>query len=108
MTTIKGEPGDLVTFDPHVEVNVSPWGEYGPEQDPRPGENVFTVSLGTGTPVVIDKAYGPLVMAGLRITADYATCEWVIEREWIADGSWHEIARIAGQVDEEFRDDDES
>ena len=55
-------------------------------------------------PIVIEKMYGPLVFAGLRITADSESCEWVIDRATGPDGEYREWARVPGQLDENFLD----
>lgn len=60
------------------------------------------VRVGVGNPVIVNKEYGPLVFAQVRITAEYETCEWVVERQWVSNGEWIEVARFPGQIDEEF------
>lgn len=58
------------------------------------------VEIGTHR-VVIDKLFGPTVFAKLRITPDLNR-GWVIEREAIDTGEWHEEAVIDAQRDAEF------
>jgi hypothetical protein len=65
------------------------------------------VNVSCGKTVVIDKLYGPLVFADIRVRAEHQNCEWVIERQRIDTSEWIEVARIPGQIDGEFRDDDE-
>lgn len=63
------------------------------------------VECGADQPITIDKMYGPLVFAEVRITAVSETCEWVVERQNIADPTeWVEVARFPGQLSEEFSD----
>lgn len=62
------------------------------------------VRVGADEDVVINKEYGPLVFAQVRVTAEYDTCEWVIERQHIKSGDWIQVARFPGQFDEEFTD----
>ena len=67
-----------------------------------------------GESVVIDKLFGPMVFANLRITPDTKSCSWIIERQtplpcpdpedkntiqWI---TWVEWCRIPAQFDWEF------
>lgn len=58
-------------------------------------------------PVVLEKSFGPLIFADIRIVADADTCEWVIQRETIKTGEWVEVARIHGQKEDDFTDDSE-
>lgn len=52
--------------------------------------------------VIIDKLYGPLVFAPIRVRLDVGSCEWIIER---SDGpTWREVARVPGQLDSDFTD----
>jgi hypothetical protein len=62
------------------------------------------VNIGSSQTVEIDKMYGPLIFASVRVRADASTCEWVVERETINTGDWYEVVRIPGQVDAEFAD----
>lgn len=74
---------------------------YQPGEDDPENEEP-ELHVGTGESVVIDKMYGPLVMAGLRITADQASCAWIIERQ-VSESGWQEWVRIPGQLDIDFR-----
>jgi hypothetical protein len=67
-----------------------------------PFEQSVTVEVGVNQPVTIDKLFGPLIFADVRVTADFKTCEWVIERQRIDSQRWVEVARIPGQLDEEY------
>lgn len=60
------------------------------------------VETAADEPITIEKLYGPLIFADLRVTAHSLTCEWVIERQRINTGSWSEGARLPGQLDDEF------
>ena len=62
----------------------------------------IVIRIGSDEPVTLAKEYGPLIFADLRITADFASCEWVIERQRIDSLRWVEVARIPGQLDEEY------
>lgn len=62
----------------------------------------FELEIGSHQRVIIDKLYGPMVFAELRITPDTATCQWVIERKRIDSCEWVEVARIEGQFAHEF------
>lgn len=67
------------------------------------------VRIQTGyKPVEIDKAFGPTSFAPLRITPvnDNDFCGWVVARQWLADGSWREVIRIEGQIEEEYAEAD--
>ena len=66
------------------------------------GDKPVTVEIGVGVPVTIDKCFGPLIFAELRVTADFQSCEFVIERQRIDCGEWVEVARVPGQMDEEY------
>lgn len=55
--------------------------------------------------VQLCKEYGPLIFADIRVTADHATCQWVVERQRINTLEWVEVARIEGQLDDEFTED---
>lgn len=57
--------------------------------------------------VIIDKMFGPQIFANLKITADPKTNTWIIERQTINTGEWVEWVRIPGQVDFEFKDEQE-
>lgn len=59
-----------------------------------------------GDTVVIDKMFGPLIFADLRVTADTARGCWVIERQWVATDEWVEWTTIPAQLDAEFREAD--
>jgi len=62
------------------------------------------VEIGSGQSVIIDKLFGPHIFANLRITADTQRGCWVIEREWIASGTYIEWCTIPDQLAEEFTD----
>lgn len=72
-----------------MEIN-APWGEP------------VRVNISADQPVIVDKMFGPLVFTAIRVTADFKTCEWVVERQTINTGEWVEAIRIPGQRDEEF------
>lgn len=62
------------------------------------GLNFTKVEIGKG--IEIEKLYGPLVMANIRVFIDLSRAEWVIEREIVpkeGEGSWEVCARIDGQ-----------
>jgi hypothetical protein len=65
---------------------------------------IIRVEIGSNHIIIIDKLYGPRVMAELRITQDYNTNEWIIERQVetpTEDGdvfTWVEAARITGDI----------
>lgn len=65
----------------------------------------FVCEIGSNDTVVIDKLYGPLIMANLRITACAEECCWIIEREWIETSKYIEWCRIPAQLEEEFNKD---
>ena len=54
--------------------------------------------------VVIDKMFGPMIFANLRITPISETCTWKIERESIKTAEWIEWVHIPGQLEMEFTD----
>ncbi len=66
------------------------------------GQPSFVVELGIGQSVTVDKMFGPLIFTNVRVTPDFQSCEWVIERERIDSGEWLEVARVPGQLDEEY------
>lgn len=63
-----------------------------------------TVQVGHDGRVQIDKLYGPLVFWPIRVSMDFDSCEWVIERECGPEGEWREWTRIPGQLDADFTD----
>lgn len=77
---------------PHVEVS------------PRT-DTLVTLDIGADQPVILDKMYGPLIFANLRVTAEFKTCQWVIERKRIDSGEWVEVARVDGQLEHEYDED---
>lgn len=79
-----------VHIDAHGRVCVNAYGKP------------IVAEIGVDQPVIIDKMFGPLIFTELRVTADYRTCEFVIERCRIDSGEWLEVARIPGQLDEEY------
>lgn len=64
------------------------------------------IHINGGDVVTIDKMFGPLIYFPIRVTADNENCEWIIERLFGNDVGWREVARIPGQLDSDFRDDD--
>lgn len=54
------------------------------------------------TPVVLDKLFGPLIFANLRIRADIRSCNWIVEREQIKSGQWEFVMEIPGQKESDF------
>jgi hypothetical protein len=71
---------------------------------PRLTDVSIVVEVGVGQAVTIDKCFGPLIFTDIRVTADFKSCEWVIERKRIDSGEWIEVSRVPGQIDEEFSD----
>ncbi len=71
-----------------------------PTKEPREKR----VEIGADERVVIDKLFGPLIFADLRITADFQSNSWIIERMIIKSGAWIEWCRIPGQLNQEFTD----
>ena len=70
-------------------------------------EKTKSVEMGCET-LHISKMYGPLIFCDIRVTADFNTCSWVIERERIdKDGNttWEEMCRFHGQERIEFHND---
>lgn len=67
------------------------------------GPQQAQIHIHTGACIEIVKMYGPLVFMDIRVTLDFQTCEWVIER---ADkgNEWREVARIPGQLESDFHD----
>jgi hypothetical protein len=68
----------------------------------------LVVEVGCSQPITIDKLFGPLIFCDIRVTAEFATNEWVIERKRMDSGEWSVVARVPGQLEDEFKDDDES
>ncbi len=66
-------------------------------------ENEINIEVGYQS-VVIDKMFGPLIFASLRITPDAQSNKWIIERQNINDSEWVEWVRIPGQLAFEFKD----
>ena len=66
-----------------------------------------TVEIMSDETVCVDKMYGPLIFALVRITPVASTCEWVVERQRINTGDWVEVGRFPGQIEDEFRDAEE-
>jgi hypothetical protein len=66
-----------------------------------------TIEVSCSSVVRIQKMFGPLIFADIRVRADFQSCEWIVERLSIKDGeTWAEVARIPGQMDGEFEDED--
>lgn len=61
-----------------------------------------TINVSVRETVQINKEYGPLIFASIRVTADFDSCMWVIERQAIATGEWIEWTRIPGQIVDDF------
>jgi hypothetical protein len=68
------------------------------------GEHDVEIQVGVRARVMIDKLYGPLVFWPIRVSMDFDTCEWVIERQFGPEGVWREAVRIPGQLDSDFSD----
>lgn len=62
------------------------------------------VHVSAGDTVTIDKMFGPLIFWSIRVTPDFGSCEWVVEREFGPHGEWYEVVRIPGQLDSDFGD----
>lgn len=60
--------------------------------------------IGADAPVQIEKIFGPTIFWSIRVRAELKTVEWVIERNFGPLGEWREVARIPGQLDEDFSD----
>lgn len=68
------------------------------------------VEIGANEPVEIDKMYGPLVAFPIRVYVDFATVEWVVEREFIPhddkgnalESEWRIMARFPCQTADDF------
>lgn len=80
-------------------------------KEPKPTPITFTPEYGQDCTVEvsyqtveIQKMFGPLIFADIRIRANMDTCEWIIERCSSKDESWSEVARIPGQIPEEFEE----
>jgi len=74
------------------------------ETDGKPDNQIICCGY---VPVVLMKMFGPLIFADIRIRAESKTCEWVVERQNIKTMEWVEVIRIPGQLEDEFKDDDE-
>ncbi len=61
----------------------------------------YTCEVGYET-VVIDKLFGPMIFANLKVRADAESGDWIIERQWIKNGNYIEWCRIPGQFNDEF------
>lgn len=75
--------------------------QFNPGQAPR-----VVVNVGCEQSVEIDKLYGPLIFASIRVRADSKTLEWVIERQQVDTMEWLPVVRVPGQNDDEFRESD--
>lgn len=78
--------------------------EFNPANDDDGNARPCVVNVGCGQSVTVDKLYGPLIFCDVRVTALFATCEWLVERQHIETGQWTEVARIPGQIEGEFPD----
>ena len=74
------------------------------ETDGKPDDQIICCGY---VPVVLMKMFGPLIFADIRIRAESKTCEWIIERQNINTHEWVEFIRIPGQLEAEFKDDEE-
>lgn len=83
--------------------------EYSHRIHSADGCGDFTLWLGYET-VVLEKVFGPLIFADIRVRVDFRTCEWVIERathvrhgdeEDCQRDTWTEVARVAGQTEDD-------
>jgi hypothetical protein len=73
---------------------------YDIGEDPVGNQDALEIPelhMGSDEAIVLDKMYGPLIFAGLRITAAQKSCEWVIERDTGPHG-YQEWCRIPGQI----------
>jgi hypothetical protein len=61
------------------------------------------VWVGCDQAVAIEKMFGPLIFASIRVRADFQSGEWIIERD--GHDGWGEFARVPGQTAEDFPDD---
>lgn len=57
-----------------------------------------------GQALTIDKMFGPLIFMPLRVTADAKSGDWIVERMSGPREEWREVARIPGQLPEDFED----
>jgi hypothetical protein len=76
--------------------------ERGIRGDSIEDRDEIEVEVGGHHYVDIEKVFGPLVMATIRIVPDTKNCEWVIFRENMWSGEWSEVCRIPGQQDDDF------
>ena len=58
----------------------------------------INVHVGIMNRVRIEKLFGPMAMLDIRISIDYETVAWIIERQDTA-GVWTEVARIDGNFE---------
>lgn len=77
-----------------------------PREDHPVRRRDVEIQIGADDRVIVDKEYGPLIFWPVRVTPDFATGSWLIERQW-GDVGWREVARIPGQVAADFCDPDE-
>ena len=57
--------------------------------------------------VIIEKMFGPLIFASLRIRALPKTNTWLIERQIINNNEWVSWAEIPGQLESDFDPEEE-
>lgn len=62
------------------------------------------ISVKVNEPVVLEKLFGPMIFADLRITANFERCVWIIERHNHTTGEWTKEAEIDGQRETDFDD----
>ena len=72
--------------------------KFNGDKEPSP----IIVEVGVAQVVTIEKSYGPLIFATIRLRADFQSGAWIIERERIDSLEWIEVARIPGQCDYEY------
>jgi len=69
------------------------------------GEHHVTVQVGIDACVEVVKLYGSLIFASVRVRPDFESCEWIVERACgPLPGDWREVARVPGQLEEDFAD----
>lgn len=64
------------------------------------------VECGSDDVILLNKLFGPMGFADLRIKADVSRGGWVIERQRMRDGAWFEWAFIPGQLEDDYDEED--
>lgn len=59
------------------------------------------IEVGSGDILIIEKMFGPTIMADLRITADVKE-GWIIERLCTKTNEWVKWVTIPGQLEQDF------